>query len=465
MKIRTSLTLTFFLIVIVILSIVSLAIYFFSSEYREQEFYIRLKNKAENTAKLLIEVEEVSTELLSRIEKGNPVNLPNERIRIFNFKDEELYSSDTENVIPVDTSLLRDIRLENEVRFRYNDYEVLGFMFAYDFDRFTVVAAATDINGFKKINNLKNILFTVLVISLFLVSVAGWIYAGRILKPISNLVDEVGKISGTSLNMRLKVKEGKQDELTKLAETFNLMLDRLEAAFLAQKNFIANASHELRTPITAISGEIEVALLQPRSREDYIRVLNSLLEDTRNLGDLTTQLLLLAQTSAADHQPKFNRVRVDEVLWEAKGDLTRANKAYNIQIQFDIHLNDEEALMIWCDEHLVKTVFINLMDNGCKYSPDHTVIVTLKTGLGFLVVDFVNHGTGIAIGETEKIFAPFIRGANSRNIKGYGIGLSLASQIMKLHRGRIRMENTDGVMKFAVAFPQTNSQTTTLIGF
>ena len=464
MKIRTSLTLTFFLIVIVILSIVSIAIYFFSSEYREQEFYTRLRNKAENTAKLLIEVEEVSTELLRRIEKGNPVNLPNERIQIFNFKNEELYSSDTGDLIPVDTSLLQEIRLENEVRFRYNDYEVLGFMFAYDFDRFTVVAAATDIYGFKKINNLKNILLTVLVISLFLVSVAGWIYAGRILKPISNLVDEVGKISGASLNLRLKVKEGKQDELTKLAQRFNLMLDRLEAAFLAQKNFIANASHELRTPITAIAGEIEVALLQPRTREDYIRVLNSLLEDTRNLGDLTTQLLLLAQTSSADHQPKFKRIRVDEVLWEAKGDLMRANKVYNIQIQFDIQVNDEDALMIWCDEHLVKTVFINLMDNGCKYSPDHTVVVTLRSGRGFLLIDFVNHGTGIAIEETEKIFAPFIRGANSRNIKGYGIGLSLASQIMKLHRGGISMENTDGIIKFVVAFPE-NISDTSLIRF
>jgi signal transduction histidine kinase len=453
MKIRTSLTLTFFLIVIVILSVVSIAIYFFSSEYREQEFYTRLRNKAENTAKLLIEVEEVSTELLRRIEKGNPVNLPNERIRIFNFKNEELYSSDAGNVIPVDSLLLKEIRLEEEVRFRYKDYEVLGFLFAYDYDRFTVVAAATDIYGFNKIENLKKILLTVLVISLFLVSVAGWIYAGKILKPISRLVDEVGKISGTSLNLRLEVKPGKQDELTKLAERFNLMLDRLEGAFLAQKNFIANASHELRTPITAIAGEIEVALLQPRSREDYVRVLNSLLEDTRNLGDLSTQLLLLAQTSSANHRPTFKAVRVDEILWEAKANLSRANKAYNIHIQFDIELNDE-ILMIRCDEHLVKIVFINLMDNGCKYSGDNTVIVTLRSHSGILLIDFVNDGTTMAAEEMDKIFAPFIRGTNARNIKGYGIGLSLASQIMKLHGGSISVENAAAMIKFVVAFPK-----------
>ena len=452
MKIRTKLTLTFFAIVIILLSVVSISIYFFSAEYREEEFYTRLRNKAENTAKLLIEFDEVSSELLKRIESGNPSNLPNERIRIFNFKNEELYSSDAEHLIPVDTILLNEIRLEEEVRFRYQDYEVLGFLFAYEFDRFTVIAAATDIYGFKKIDNLRNILLSVFVISLFLISVTGWIYAGRMLRPVSNLVDEVSNISGISLNRRLKAGNG-MDELAKLAETFNQMLDRVEAAFVAQKNFIANASHELRTPITAIAGEIEVALLQSRSREEYVTVLRSLLEDTRNLGALSTQLLLLAQTSSANHPHVFALLRIDELLWEAKDDLTRAHKYYIIHIQFDIGLSDE-ALQIHCDGQLVKTVFINLMDNGCKYSTDRTVTVTLKLVDGGPQVEFENRGVGVAEDELTTIFDPFIRGANSGNIKGYGIGLSLASQIMKLHKGSIRLEMPiEGVICLIAIFP------------
>ena len=456
MKIRTSLTLIFFLIVIVILSVVSVSIYFFSSEYREQEFYTRLKNKAENTAKLLIEVDEVSTELLRRIEMGNPINLPNESIRIFNFRNEEIYSSDTEHAIPVDTFLLDEIRLNEEIRFRHEDYEVLGFLFAHRFDRFTVVASARDIYGFKKVNHLKNILLIAFAASLFMVSVVGWIYAGRVLKPISNLVDEVDNISGSNLDRRLKAKKGKQDELTKLAETFNLMLDRLEAAFLAQKNFIANASHELRTPITAISGEIEVALLQERTPKEYIQVLRSVLEDTRNLSELSSQLLLLAQTSSVNHQPKFRYVRVDEILWEAKADVSRVNKHYNIQMQFDIALSDE-ALMIWCDEQLVKIVFMNLMDNGCKYAENNSVSITLRSSSGTILIDFANEGAAISGEEKERIFAPFVRGMNTRNTKGYGIGLSLGSQIMKLHEGTIEVQNlTDPPrIQFTVTFPNS----------
>jgi len=459
MKIRTSLTLIFFLIVVVILTAVSLSIYFFSAEYREQEFYTRLRNKAENTAKLLIEVDEVSPELLKRIETDNPVNLPNEKIRIYNFRNEELYSSDPQNVLPVDTALLDNIRLEEEVRFRYGDYEVLGFLFAYRFDRFTVVAAATDIYGFKKMNNLKNILLTVFVISLFMISVTGWIYAGRMLRPISKLVNEVDKISGSSLDVRLKVGEGQQDELAKLAETFNRMLDRLESAFLAQKNFIANASHELRTPVTAIAGEIEVALLQNRSTEEYRKVLASLLEDTRKLGALSSQLLLLAQTNSLSRSSSFGRVRVDEILWEAKEDLRRANNHYNIQIQFDISLNDE-AMMIYCDEHLVKVVFMNIMDNGCKYSVDNTVMVTLKSEKGFVTIEFQNRGAGVPLEDIPKIFDPFIRGRNAGQIKGHGIGLSLANQIMKLHGGTIAVESSPDpdVTRFVVSFPNQSPE-------
>jgi len=453
MKIRTSLTLTFFAIVIIILSVVSISIYFFSSEYREEEFYTRLRNKAENTAKLLIEIDEVTPDLLKRIEMGNPANLPNERIKIFNFKNEELYSSDTENVIPADNELLNEIRLEGEVRFRYKDYEVLGFLFVYGFDRFTVVAGATDIYGFKKIENLKNILLTVFFISLFLISLTGWIYAGRILRPISNLVAEVDKISGASMNLRLMTGNGK-DELAKLAGTFNLMLDRLEAAFLAQRNFIANASHELRTPLTAITGEIEVTLLQPRKHEEYINVLKSLLEDTRKLNRLSTQLLLLAQTSSVNHPQNFSLVRIDELLWEAKEDLVRANKHYNIQIQFEISLSDE-VLMIPCDGHLVKIVFINLMDNGCKYSPDNMVLVTLRANREALIIEFENRGTVVAADEVPKIFYPFIRGTNSGNVKGYGIGLSLASQIMALHGGSIQVESRENAINsFIATFPE-----------
>ena len=112
MQIRKKLTYQFISIVALILFVSSTAIYFFSADYREDGFYSRLINKASNTAQLLIEVEEVDAELLKRIEKNNPVSLPNEKILIYNYRNEEIYSTDEDNVFQIDQQLLDRIRLE-----------------------------------------------------------------------------------------------------------------------------------------------------------------------------------------------------------------------------------------------------------------------------------------------------------------------------------------------------------------
>lgn len=148
-------------VVIMLFTAVSLLIYFFSADYREDDFYKRLKNKALNAAQLLIEVEEVDANLLMKIERDNPSNLPNERIIIYDYKNEELYSSDAENEIKIDSATLDEIRLRKEIRFKSGEYEVLGFLFTERYDRITVVAAAKDIYGISKMKNLRNILLLI----------------------------------------------------------------------------------------------------------------------------------------------------------------------------------------------------------------------------------------------------------------------------------------------------------------
>jgi signal transduction histidine kinase len=172
------------------------------------------------------------------------------------------------------------------------------------------------------------------------VSILGWVYAGKVLSPISKIVSEVDDI--TEVNLKQRLDEGnKKDELSRLSRTFDRMLERLESGFAAQKNFIANASHEIKTPITVMSAEIEVTLLQERDKENYIAALKSILNGLKGLNKLSTQLLLLAQTSAEQPEKKFNSIRIDDILWEVKDELTKANPNYNIEILFSIDLNHE----------------------------------------------------------------------------------------------------------------------------
>ena len=255
--------------------------------------------------------------------------------------------------------------------------------------------------------------------------------------------------------MDLRLDEGNgTDEIDKLSRTFNNMLERLEESFVAQKNFISNASHELRTPIAVISAEIEAALIQTTDDDQNYEVLMSVLETTKSLSMLSTQLLLLAQTSARIPNQKFSFTRVDEILWDAKHDLEKGNTHYNIIIDFDLSLN-EEAFLIEADIPLIKIVFSNLMDNGCKYSDNNQVAVTLAASReNFLRIEFTNSGKGIENEDLQKVFGPFFRGKNTKHIKGYGIGLPLAKRIMKLHRGSIGVESSpNSLTRFILLFP------------
>jgi signal transduction histidine kinase len=443
MNIRTTLTLRFILITVIIFLLASVLIFIFSADYREEDFYSRLQNKANNTATLLIEVDEVDKDLLRKLEQDNPVSLPNEKIIIYNFRDTILFSTDEEGVIFVDKELLDRIRLEEEVRFTQGNYEGLGFLFKGRYDRFVVIAAAIDIYGFKRLTNLVYILLIVLAISIAIVSVSGWFFAGKALQPIARVVNRVGEISIASLNLRVDEGNG-QDEIAQLAQTFNSMLSRLEISFQTQKTFIANASHELRTPLTAITGQLEVTLLNNRSLDDYKKVINSVLDDIKHLNSLSNRLLLLAQTSNVERDQKMTAVRADELIWQTKEDLMKHHPGFTINIDLDESLDDESKLTIRGDEQLIRTAVSNLIENGCKYSNDHKVHVFIGASRFGLSIIFKDNGIGIPNKDLSNIFEPFYRGSNTTNIRSHGIGLSMVKGIVKLHKGTIQVTSEEG---------------------
>lgn len=452
MNIRTKLTVIFFALVIIVVSVISLSIYYFSSEYRQKDFYRRLKNRAINTAKLLTRFEEVNASLLQRMERENPANLPKQHVAIFNEANQVLYRSEREYAVPVDTLLLARVRMEDEVYYHYNDFEVLGFVFKDNENQFIIIAAASDINGRDALDNLRDILLGIFAISVIIVSLLGWVFAGKVLSPISRIVNEVDSI--TAANLELRLDEGnRKDELSKLAQTFNKMLSRLQRAFFAQENFIANASHEIKTPITVITGEIEVALLQRRTVDYYINLLKSALVGVKRMNKLSTQLLLLAQTSADSSEKKFSQIRIDDILWSVKDELSKAHTGYTIDIEFDMAISDRTLSTIG-DAELLKVVMLNLMENGCKYSDDNKVSVVLASGENEITIRFVNKGIGISHDDVDKIFEPFYRGGHSKKVKGFGIGLPLARRIMELHNGKILVSSVpNDVTTFTMVLP------------
>jgi signal transduction histidine kinase len=453
MTLKRKLTILFDFIVGIILIVSFISIYLSFSKFRKEEFYDRLTKKAITVGQLLLDIDEVDSALLLKMEQNNPLSLPNEKITIYDFRNEIIFTNDFSHKINITNVLINKIRIEDRVQFAINNYEVLGLFYKGAYDRVVVIVAATDIYGLRKLKNLGLILIIVAGSSLILISIAGIFFAGRALSPISNIGKKMDHIEATRLNERLEEGNGR-DEIAQLARTFNKMLERLEISFKVQKNFIANASHELRTPLTVITGQLEVVLMKARENEDYRQVITSVLDDIKNLNQISNRLLLLAQTSSEFSDISFSPVRIDDVIWQARNELLKRVKSYKIEVQFDESIDDENKLTVTGNEPLLKTAFSNLMDNGCKYSSNHLTDILFRSENDHLLLSFRDQGIGIASDELEMIFDPFYRAKNAQSFKGHGIGLSLVKRIILMHNGTITVQSQlDKGSDFIVVLP------------
>jgi signal transduction histidine kinase len=440
MQIRTRLTLQFLLSGGAIMIIASVAIFYASVGFRQDDFYTRLKDKARNTAKLFLVVHEMDVALVNSIQNENPVKFHNEKIIILDAKNDTIYSTDENREIELTKDILDQVRSGAKVDYVQDPYEVLGTLYAAGNDQYVVMAAATDPEGSIYLSKLRIILVIVCLISLLLFFVTGWLYSGRALKPISDVVKKVEEITITSLDLRINEGNG-TDEIGRLAKTFNNMLERLETAFAMQKVFIANASHELRTPLTSINGQLEVLMMKERSAPEYKNALASVLDDIRSLIDLSNRLLLIARTSAEGPVNFSQQVRVDEILWQVREEMLRFNSNYHIQISIDPSFTDYNQMMVSGDESLLKIAVSNLIDNACKYSEDHKVLVKLQYIENQIGVIFEDRGIGISQEDLSRVFEPFYRGKNTLAHKGTGVGLPLVNQIIKNHNGRLKISS------------------------
>ena len=421
----------------------SVAIYLSSARFRMEDFYSRLRDKAINTANVLFSTDRFNASRILKIENETPDFLQNKKIIIINFKNDIVYSSDDKKEIEIKNYVVERVRMGNIVTYKQGKYNVIVTLFYTNYDRFVIIAAATDVVGSLHLEKLRVILFIVCFISLALFFIAGWFYSGRALKPISAVINKVQDISITSLNLRVFEGNGK-DEIGKLAKTFNNMLERLETSFSMQKNFIANASHELRTPLTSINGQLEVLMLKERSTEEYKAALGSVLDDIRALIDLSNRLLLIARTSAEGPVNFNKKIRIDEILWQTQEEISRFNKGCHINISIDDSLTDCDQMIVAGDEYLLKVAVSNIIDNACKYSDDHTVNIRFHHIEKFIEVVFEDKGIGISKDDLQKVFEPFYRGTNTISLPGTGIGLPLVNQIIKIHNGIVKISSQIG---------------------
>jgi signal transduction histidine kinase/uncharacterized protein (UPF0333 family) len=451
MQIRARLTLQFTLLVSVIVLAIFVVIYWLRNNYIEDEFYKRLTQKASTSAELLVTVKEVNAKLLKKIQKANNDVLYRENLIIYDYKNIKVFSGNDTIRFKVTPEMLNQVQKQHFAKFKQGDFKIVGMLYTDRFNRVVTVAGAVDKAGQKDLENLKNIMISLFLAMLVLVSLLGRYFAARALSPISEVIKQVQSIYPQNVNQRLTIKNPK-DEIGQLTATFNELLERIAEVFRLQNLFVSNVSHEMKNPLMKIGSQIDVALLKGRTPEQYLATLQSVRQDIREMGQLSNTLLELAKVSDLNHKLMYDEVRLDETIWEAGDLLLQAEQNYQVQVDFADELEEDTQLVVKGNAQLLKTAFVNLMENGCKFSENHSVKVSLHFEKDHIEVWFTNSGI-MEKTEMDLIFEPFYRSQNTASIKGYGVGLSLVNRIVKLHGGNIKVQSLDNQTIFVLWLP------------
>jgi len=456
MQIRTRLTLQFTLLVSILLLLSFLSVFFLARWQWDQEFKHRLFDKAITSATLLLKVEQVDSALLKIIDRAKQDYLYRENISILDEQMNEIYSSNDTIDFNLSKAQFAQVQKQGRVHLSISPFSVVGIAFFHQQRRYVVLAGAIDREGNQNQGILLNLLALIFIVWVAGVGVAGWVYAGRALRPIQRLMENVENIHSSSLNKRLEGAD-KTDEIGKLALNFNRLLERIENAFNLQKTFVANVSHELRNPLTKVTSQLEVTLLKPRDADVYRQTITSVLDDVREMTQLTNSLLELAKLSQEDGGGfTMQPVRLDEVLLDARQVVMKMDAAYDVKIFFENMPEDTDQLRIMGNALLLKTALVNVFENACKFSADCSAQVGLNVIADRLRVRVDNQMASatfaLSAEEASRVFEPFYRKRGSANVKGYGIGLSLAHRIVSIHKGTIDIHAHGGTVSVQLEF-------------
>ena len=443
MKIKDRIALQFTLMVAVILLLFSIAVYSVSARYRQEEFYDRLKSKAQTTCRLLVKVKGIDKDLLRTIDMNTLTEMFDEKVLIFNTKDELVYSSVDDKLITYHKELLGQVRQNKEMEFLQDQSETIGLLYQEGDEPLVVLASAYDKFGRSKLENLLQTLAWGLVGGIGLTVALGVYFASNSLKPISAINHQVSQI--TANNLEQKLDEGnRKDEIAQLAINFNTVLDRLNKAFVQQKSFVSHASHELRTPLAALKSEIQLGQRFAKNNPDLEEVFENLFSDTERLISITNNLLFLARSIENMGNNKFTSVRVEDLAFMAKEEILSSSPNYKILIDYITIPENENDTIIEGNEELLKRVLLNLIDNACKYSSNHTARVLFETNDTDCTIRIADEGIGISRQDIPYLFDPFYRASHTSNVPGFGIGLSICQRIIELHHGSISVQSELG---------------------
>ncbi|NIT56137.1 MAG: HAMP domain-containing protein, partial [Aliifodinibius sp.] len=298
-----------------------------------------------------------------------------------------------------------------------------------------------EVTGFEwtlheELSRFRQYLLVLIAISVAFSILGGYWLSRRALSPVSSIIDAAKSITATDLDKRIPVNYQVRDELTDLAETFNMMLNRLQKGFEREKRFTSDAAHELMTPLSSLQSDAEIMLRKPRSKEEYRETIQRMLTETRRMSEMVHLLLQLSRVESEHRsEPEIvNISRITEVVSEEY-----QQKAGEKDIDMNIQIDSD--LQVQAHGAYIEEVLNNLLENALKYTPKGGAVdIQLQQSSGKAVLHLNDTGIGFDQETKKHLFERFYR-ANQQDVQGSagsGLGLPLVKAIVELYDGKIR---------------------------
>jgi heavy metal sensor kinase len=324
------------------------------------------------------------------------------------------------------------------------------------------------------LNTLLIILIITVPLALMVAILGGQFLAHKALKPVDNITQTARMITSQNLNKRIDPPKVK-DEISRLIETFNEMISRLDQSFQQIKQFSSDASHELKTPLTILKGEVEVMLRKERTPQEYQQTLKSNLEEVNRMSQIVEDLLLLSKADIGEIRLNKEDINLTEILNEVVVQMDMLARSRRVHL---FTSNHHQEIHLFGDALRMRELFINLIENGIKYTEEGgSIHITLQKeysppvrntsdwgeGEREKIVKIIVSDTGIGVAkeDQERIFSRFFRvdKARSREQGGSGLGLSICKWIVEAHQGEIKVESELGkgssfIVKLPLSFPR-----------
>ncbi|MDG4653079.1 HAMP domain-containing sensor histidine kinase [Chryseobacterium arthrosphaerae] len=413
-----------------IVSIITSAVIFFAYYDSTKIFYFeKLRNTALISAIYYLEKDELPKDRHAQIKKEYNHLIQNNRVAVYNQNNEVTFGHNLQdkNIKPAH---LQAVRNNKGVQFMSDNQFYYGIFYPDNQGDFVVFVKSPNDSFQSQILRLAIIMLSVLVMGLLAIYFLSRYLSKVVYKPVSNVVERINKAEYNNISTAI-TSTNTNDEIDELIKSYNKLLGRISENVLLQQNFINYVSHEFKTPLAAISGNLEVFAQKDRTPEEYRKVAKESLDNVYEIENILNNLLLMSGMTKLETSHK--QVRIDELVWKIYEKLEARAKEKNSSIKILLQVTKPSLLEIPGNETLLYLALYNIVENAIKYSYDQPVVLRLSEKGDQLCIEISDQGRGIPSDDLVKIAETFYRGKNVDSIKGSGIGLSLSKSIFDHH--------------------------------